>query len=505
MNRAKLIKTDRGYHLMVEDKPFLILGGEIHNSSASDIDYMQEKVWPSVRKLNLNTLIVPIYWELIEPQEGIYDDTLVKALIEQATAEKTKLVFLLFGLWKNAESTYVPDWVKQDTETYFLARDRFGKPFHSISPLCEKAVEKDAAAFSRLMASIEKNDTAGTVVMVQVENEMGIVGDVRDFSAAADAAYAADIPQAVAQWAGKQGSWQTCFDTDAPEFFMAYQYACAVQRIAKSGKTQCNLPMYVNCWMDQFPRIPGNFPSGGPVAYCMEIWKQFAPEIDMLCPDIYLDYFEEICGQFAKPNNPLFIPEARPADDSAANVFSAVGRFHGLGFSPFAIEDLGNQEVKNASDEVMETLDIAREAFRPEGAGEVLAASYRVLANLSDVLLQNYGTANLQGFTQYGRPGTMLHFDAFDVIIRYTEQRNAKGGGLVVQLEKDAFLVAGLNFTFSFVTKADDRRIAQVVTLEEGEYTEDGWKKHRVLNGDERYIPQLGERAECQYIRVRAV
>lgn len=506
MKKSELVRTDRGYRLLVDGAPFLVLGGEAHNSSASDVAYMDQKVWPNVRKLHLNTLIVPVYWELLEPTEGEYDFTLVDALISQAERERVKLVLLWFGLWKNAESTYVPAWMKQDTDTYFVMRDRFGKPFHSISPLCSAAVEKDAAAFRRLMAHLRDQDRNGTVIITQVENEMGVVGEVRDFSPAANAAYHSAVPNEAAQLAGKTGTWPEVFGEDAPEFFMACQYALAVEKIASAGKAEYDLPLYVNCWMDQFPRIPGNFPSGGPVSRVMQVWKRFAPLVDFQSPDIYLPYFEDICAQFARENNPLFIPEARPSADSASNVFAAVGRFHALGFSPFAIEDLGCSENGAPSEDVLKMLSIEPAAFeKSQEAGDLLGASYRLLDGMRGLLLEHYGTERLQGFTQYQLPGTVLSFEKYNIVITYTRSEGASGGGLVVQLDQDDFIIAGRNFKFSFLPKTSAETCAQIVSIEEGEYRDGAWCKARILNGDERYIPQTGDMAQALRVTVREI
>src|SRR5438067_13916375 len=62
--------------LVVDDKPFLVLAGELGNSTSSSLEYMRP-VWPKLASLNLNTVLVPVYWELMEPAEGKFDFTLV--------------------------------------------------------------------------------------------------------------------------------------------------------------------------------------------------------------------------------------------------------------------------------------------------------------------------------------------------------------------------------------------------------------------------------------------
>lgn len=157
-------------------------------------------------------------------------------LIQQAEEEGVKLVFLWFGLWKNGMSTYVPDWVKQDRGTYFFMRDRWGKPVNAVSPLCQAGVERDAAAFTALMSHLKEFDVNRTVLMVQVENEMGLLGDCRDFSPAAEKAYAEAVPTDAADFCGVNGTWDEAFGEEAPELFMTYHYAKATQQIAAAGQ-----------------------------------------------------------------------------------------------------------------------------------------------------------------------------------------------------------------------------------------------------------------------------
>ena len=225
--------------LYVHDRPFFMRSGEIHNSSASDPAYLEEKLWPALRGLNMNAAIVPVYWELIEPTEGGYDFSLVEKLILSARREGLKLCFLWFGLWKNAESMYVPAWVKKDTATYFRAEKVSGEKMTTISPLCAAAVEKDRLAFTALMRFIRGLDSEdNTVVVMQVENEIGLLSTDRDYSPAANDAFSAPIPEALAAALGKRGTWEEVFGAEAGESFMAWHFASAMETIASSGKAE---------------------------------------------------------------------------------------------------------------------------------------------------------------------------------------------------------------------------------------------------------------------------
>ncbi len=488
--------------LLSDGKPFLIFGGECHNSSSSDLDYMRDEVWPRIRPLNLNTLFVPVTWEQLEPEPDRFDFSLVEGLIRQAEDERMKLVLLWFGLWKNGNSSYVPEWVKADTRTYFRMRDRHGKALPAISPLCEAGVERDAAAFARLLARLRDFDSQRTVLLVQVENEMGLLGDCRDFSEVGETAYAAAIPGEMAAFSGVKGSWHEAFGVQAPEIFMTYAYAKATERIASSGKREYPIPLYVNAWLEQFPWTPGSYPAGGPIARHMAIWKEFAPSISLLAPDIYLPDFEAVCREYAVRDNPLLIPEARPSMDSASNVFVAFGRFGALGFSPFAIEKL-NEDSPPPDDAVLGQLNIMAEAFRHYRAGEYLAESYALLEGMAGLLEEYRLTPHLQGFTNCQTPGTLLHFANCDFRIDYLPhgKHSPKGGGLVLELEPDLFVICGLNFCAQALPRYDDPGTVEVLSITAGVYDNDKFVPGRRLNGDEFHL-RFGEHPSLCQVRL---
>ena len=170
---------------LVDGKPYIALAGELHNSSASSLRYMDEQVWPALRPLHLNTVILPVAWESVEPEEGKFDFSLPDGLIAAAKREQVRLVLLWFGLWKNGLSSYIPGWAKKASSgtnaRFFRARDALGRPLDCISPFCSDAVAADAAAFRALMLHLAEADPDRTVIAVQVENEIGILGADRDF------------------------------------------------------------------------------------------------------------------------------------------------------------------------------------------------------------------------------------------------------------------------------------------------------------------------------------
>lgn len=118
--------------LIVDGKPFLILGGELYNS-ASNLEYMQP-IWPRLKAMNLNTVLAPISWAQLEPSEGKFDYTLLDGLVHDARSHNLHLVLLWFGSWKNTYSSYVPNWVKLDSARFPRAQLRSGAGAERLSP-----------------------------------------------------------------------------------------------------------------------------------------------------------------------------------------------------------------------------------------------------------------------------------------------------------------------------------------------------------------------------------
>ncbi|HEX8116666.1 MAG TPA: beta-galactosidase, partial [Pyrinomonadaceae bacterium] len=180
--------------LVVDGKPFLVRGGELGNSSSSSLEYMRP-VWPKLAALKLNTVVIPVYWELVEPAEGKFDFSLVDGLIRDARQHGLKLVPLWFATWKNSMSTYVPAWVKRDQKRFPRSQDGAGRGIEILSTFSLENTEADARAFAALMRHLREVDgREHTVIMVQVENEIGMIPEARDHSATADSLYARPVP-----------------------------------------------------------------------------------------------------------------------------------------------------------------------------------------------------------------------------------------------------------------------------------------------------------------------
>ena len=495
--------------LFVNDEPFFILGGETHNSSASDLNYMKNTVWPAVVDLNLNTLLVPIYWEKVEPREGIYDFKLLDGLIEQARNRKVHLVLLWFGLWKNAESDYVPRWVKKDTEKYFRIEKANGEKLNIISPLCSIAVEKDARAFKEVMRHIKAVDGAEhTVLMMQVENEIGILGTDRDYGKFATTLFQEEVPSVIKALFNKTGSWKACFEDDAEEYFMAYHYAMAIEKIAESGRSGYLIPCYTNCWLEQFPWKKGSYPSGGPVPRVHALWKKVAPSLFCLAPDIYVPYVTQTMAAYCAADNPLFIPEVRQDAATAAYCLYAIGKYHAIGYSPFAIEEYGldPSKIKKIPVELMMQLNIDPTAFNIEGAKECVAKVYKVLQDIKPLYYRYRGTSRLKAFIKKEAMdfGELLKFEEVNVLITHGPRVEGRtiSGGIIIELSKNNFYIIGMRGKIEFLPKVCDGTKVDYMCVEEGSFEKGIWQAKRCLNGDERNILQLDDLPTALHVEV---
>lgn len=487
--------------LFVNDKPFIALAGEIHNSSASTKVYMEEKVWPSLQGLNLNSLIVPIYWETTEPEEGRFEFDLLDDIIENARKNDLKLIFLWFGLWKNGLSTYIPNWMKKNKKDYFYVEKKNGERIYTISPLCEKAIEKDVKAFSKVIEHIKEIDEKEqTVIMVQIENEIGILGSDMDYSEIAMINFEKEIPKEVSSYAKKDGTWKDVFKEYAEEYFMVYYYAQAIKRLSQVGKGIYDIPYYINVWLEKFPWRAGNHPSGGPTIRMLNFWRYLTPDISAYAPDIYVPNFSDICDEYAQNNNPLIIPEARRDLITVSNLFYAIGKYHALCFSPFGIEDFKNNseisENGNQND-ILQSLSIDASAFNCSGTFNYLSRAYGLIKEMMPMIFKFQGTNLMHSFLKIKESdrGVNIPLSDFEAKITFLPNRENRpvSAGILIETGINEGYIIGTSLNIDFIPKRGDDSQIQIINLEEGEFKEGIWKIKRILNGDERYHLAIGE------------
>jgi hypothetical protein len=488
----RLKKQGTATQLVVHGKPFLMLGGELGNSSASDLKYMAS-VWSKLRAMHLNTILMPVYWERIEPEEGKFDFTLLDTLIDSARAGDLHIVALWFGSWKNSMSCYVPSWVKTNQGRFPRSRTGDGRAVEILTPFSDENRQADARAFAELMKHLRAIDGGEeTVVMVQVENEIGMIPEARDHCAEAEEAFARQVPAELMAYMQKNkdvlteelrgawgstgmktsGTWEQVFGmgTAADEIFMAWHFARYADAVAQAGKKEYPLPMYVNAALIRPGYKPGQYPSAGPLPHLMDVWRAAAPHIDFYSPDIYFPDFAGWLGKYDRAGNAVFVPEV-DRRQSVSNAFYAVARHNAMGYNPFSIES-------------MET-----------PATNQFSRGYDVLHQLTPLILAHQGTGTMAGFLLDGPAQTatialgdyrftVQHEYTWPYAVR-TGTDTPRCGGMIIMTARDEFYVAGSGVVVTFQPASENGAIAGIAGMDEGAFVNGTWVAGRRMNGDE--------------------
>jgi hypothetical protein len=508
-----LRKQGTATQLIVHDRPFLMLGGELGNSSASDVKYMAP-VWAKMKAMRLNTVLMPVYWELIEPKEGKFDFTLFDNLLVSARKNNLKVVVLWFGSWKNSMSCYAPYWVKTNQERFPRARTNDGRALEILTPFSDENKKIDARAFARLMKHLRNIDgKQNTVMMVQVENEIGMIPEARDYCAQAEQAFSSQVPAELLAylqrnkdslteelsraWSGMgmktSGTWEQVFGQGllTDEIFMAWHFAKCANDIAQAGKKEYPLPMYVNAALIRPSYKPGQYPSAGPLPHLMDVWRAAAPQIDFLAPDIYFTNFAEWLGKYDRGGNAVFVPEV-DRRQSVTNAFYAFGRHNAMGYSPFSIESVDDPEHSQ---------------FR---------MGYDVLHQLTPLILEYQGTGNMAGFlldsaAQTAQIGlgdytfTVKHEHTWPYAVR-AEGPTPRFGGMVITTAPGEFYIAGSGVVITFQSTSGAGTIAGIASIDEGAFVNGKWVAGRRLNGDEdhqgRHLHLAGRTYGIQHLKL---
>jgi len=487
------IVAQNGRHaLIVEGKPFLMLGAQVNNSS--NYAAALPNVWPTIEKLGANTVEVPVSWEQIEPVEGKFDFSFLDTLLAEARAHGKHLVILWFGTWKNTNANYTPAWVKLDPKRFPRMTNTKGQLHYALSPHGANTLAADRNAFAHLMQHLKDADPQNTVLMVQVENESGSYGLARDHSAQADKLFAGAVPSALAAKVGKRGTWTQVFGKDAEAAFNAWYVASYIDQVAAAGKAVKPLPMYVNAALPGHPDVwqdPNSYSSGGPLPQVLDVWKAAAPHIDVLAPDIYNGDHHDYLGflaQYDRPDNALFVPETANKKEFARYFFAAIGR-GAIGFSPFGMDETGYWNFP---------LGAAR---LDDGTLDAFALNYRLFGPLVHVWPTLALTGKTWGVAEPTDPAAkheqVIDLGKYKATVSFGRPQFAfkppegndypSGGAVIAQLGPDEFLVSAVHARVTIeLAKAAPGELLQIVRTEEGHYDDKGqWVFDRMWNGDQ--------------------
>ncbi len=481
--------------LIVDGKPFIIRGGELGNSTFTSMESM-DQVWGKLQVLNLNTVLAPVYWELIEPALGAFDFKLYDQLIEEAGKHDLKIILLWFASWKNSMSSHAPSWIKLNQKKYPRVKDNNGISQEILTPFSENNLNADIKAFKALMQHIREIDSdKHTVIMIQPENEIGMLPSARDYSSPANNKFNSPVPDELIKYLQKhkdslvpefksvwkkngfktKGNWADIFGkgTHTDEIFMAWYFSKYTNAVIEAGKKIYPLPMYVNAALNRPDSEPGKgYPSAGPLPHIMDIWTAGGPSIDFLAPDIYFPNIKHWCDLYARQGNLLFIPEAVRDPSAGAKALFSIGHYESLGYSPFSIESVENPEDSD------------------------IGKAYDLITQITPLITKHNGKGRIEGvLVDKENPETKILLGKYEFTVKHShtlgwEQESGDknwipGGAIIIRTGDNEFYVAGSGIAITFNKTDDPEMRIGILKTDEGKFVNSKWKVIRHLNGDQ--------------------
>jgi hypothetical protein len=531
-----LEKRGLATQLIVDGKPFLVLGAEPPTSGPSNLEYLRYMLQVQA-DTHQNTSAIAVGWNWIEPQQGKYDFRIPDAMIEDARTIGQRIVLVWFGSWKNGDSGFVPVWVKAGQDRFPRAQVKGGKTVECLSTLNENNWEADGRALAALMRHIREVDRTHRVIMVQVENEIGINHDTRDRSPLADKAFAAPVPAELMDYVQKHkdalhpelrkvweaagfktsGTWEEVFGKgpEADETFMAWNYARYINRVVESAKKEYPVPMFVNVWGTQGW---GRSPRGEAIDHLLDIWRAGAPLVDMSCPDAYMgrqgaaNHIIDITTRYARSDNPFFTVEASDGEMGAAHAFYAIGQQRAIGYSGMGNDGLLDWFTKTGINSpawhTPAGMDSPTRLFGfggpgstkplppvpPEYEAKALSQAFLTLSQIAPQILEHQSSGTIAGVAlDKQKPDEKVKLGNYILNVGLPRGRGEQntvpdliGYGLFMAAGPDEYLVAGNNVMITFTPNTPGPPIAGLAEQEAGRFGANGkWVATHFLGGDD--------------------
>jgi hypothetical protein len=477
---AQLVRNGVKFSLMVDGKPFLMMGGQVNNLSAYPGQI--ERAWPKLQAMNVNTVEYPVYWNAIEPVDGQFDFTGFDTILREARAQNLRVILLWFGGWKSGAMDWTPNWVKANPTRFPRVLDYGGKPINSLSPISKVTLEAEKRAYAAMMKHLKEVDQAErTVIMAQLEDEPGTLGSARDCSPEANRLFNGAVPASLVTALGmKPGTWKELFGRVAEEAFSAYYISTYINEVARAGKDIYPLPTCVNVWnggygssdnFDVFDRPGESYPSGGAVSHMLDLWKANATNISVIASDNFQQspmMYQMVLERYTRPDNPLLIVETGHAI-AARFFFRAIADYSAIGFAVTGVDGVGTDGPDMAA----------------------IGADFRVVGSAMPIIADLQGTPRLRAAVEEDNIRSRnLIFNYYDLLVRFrpagmaaadaTVASEPTGRVLIAELNPDEFLLMGFDAAVSLrPSQGADFTAAQLLKVQEGHFENGDWKTVR--------------------------
>lgn len=464
--------------LFVDDEPFIILSLQWDCDGCFSKDIM-EPLFPELPKMGCNSSAMPLYWKEVEPEEGKFYLELLKYRIDRSRELGLKIVLLWFGSFKNSCMQYCPDWVKENIGRFPRARTRDGRVLKNYCcPNAQNTLEADRRALTMVFKFLKEYDTDHTVILFQIENEVGTNYTARCFCPVCNEQFERE------GWSGRYGAY-------ADEAMNAYNIARFCDSLAGTVKSIKPLPVYLNAalippWSKKYP-VAGqcNGFNGGPSHRMLEVWRETTEHIDFIAPDIYAHSYRDFhryAKDYSWKDNPLYVAEHSSGDTSRAdkNAYYAIGQYAAIGFDPWAID-------RNYPDEYITQPYISAIDRRWSKGACQLRDAYQAIGKAMVPIALAQNTENIMTVVQEpAETDAWQSFGDVDVLVRYF-LKDESGKGFVIRTKANEFIAIGTGYTIQFLSPLGEP--IDIIARERGFFRGKEWVYLADIRSENEYPP----------------